>query len=169
MNSFRRMMMPAVLVSASLTFAQDPAAPAKPAAPPPTADEIKRVMDYQDNGKDRGPALLDVIMCSKVDQAKGSETIYTCIEPLAGPLKKDTLINAWLQFFVPKGGEYEDLKVQWLYGSEVRETKDFKIKGLARARTWLAHTPKKAGKWTVKVLQGEANKELGSATFTVEN
>ncbi|MDP1915201.1 MAG: DUF2914 domain-containing protein [Myxococcales bacterium] len=168
MNSFRRMMTSAVLVSASLALAQDPAAPAKPSAPPPTADEIKRVMEYQDNGKDRGPALLDVIICTKVDQTKGSETIYTCIEPLAGNHKKDTVINAWMQFFVPKGGEYEDLKIQWLFNSEVRETKDFKIKGLARARTWLAHTPKKAGKWTVKVLQGEANKELGSASFTVE-
>lgn len=169
MNSFRKMMTSAVLLSASLAFAEDAVVPAKPAAPPPTADEIKRVMEYQDNGKDRGPALLDVIMCTKVDQAKGSETIYTCIEPLAGAHKKDTTINAWMQFFVPKGGEYEDLKIQWLHGSEVRETKDFKIKGLARARTWLAHTPKKAGKWTVKVLQGEDNKELGSATFTVEN
>jgi hypothetical protein len=163
MNSFRRMMTSALLVSASLALAEDPA------VPPPTADEIKRVMEYQDNGKDRGPALLDLIMCSKVDQTKGSETIFTCIEPLKGPHKKDTSISAWVQFFVPKGGEYEDLKIQWLMGSEVRETKDFKIKGLARARTWLAHTPRKAGKWTVKVLQGDANKELGSASFTVEN
>lgn len=168
MPSLRRFAATATLCFGFASAAQDAAPPAAPAQPPPPAEEIKRVLEYQDNGKDRGPALLDVIPCTKVDQTKGSETIFTCIEPVTGAVKKDTTVNAWLQFFVPKGGEYEDLKVQWLLGSEVRETKDFKIKGLARARTWLAHTPRKAGKWTVKVIQGD-DKLLGSASFTVEN
>ena len=66
----------------------------------------------------------------------------------------------------PKGGKYEDLKVQWLLGNEVRQTTDFTVEGLARTRTWRAHTPPKAGKWTIKIVQGEG-KELGSTTFTV--
>jgi hypothetical protein len=136
-------------------------------APPPTAEEIKRVLEYQDNGKDRGPALLDVIVCSKVDQAKGSATQFTCLEPVTGPVKKGSIVNAWVQFFCPKGGKYEDIKIQWLHGTEVRQTTDIVVEGLARTRTWRAHTPPKAGKWTVKVLQGD--KELGAASFTVEN
>lgn len=166
MNSSRALFSAAV-VAASLAFAEDPApAPAAPAGPPPSADEIKRVMDYQDNGKDRGPALLDVVACLKVDQTKGSPTIFTCIEPVTGPVKKATTVNAWIQFFCPKGGKYEDLKVQWLLGNEVRQTTDFTVEGLARTRTWRAHTPPKAGKWTIKIVQGEG-KELGSTTFTV--
>lgn len=167
--NFRHLISFAVL-TASFAFAQDPApaAPAAPAQPPPPAEEIKRVLDYQDNGKDRGPALLDIVPCNKVDQAKGSPTQFTCIEPITGPVKKGTTVNAWVQFFCPKDGKYEDLKIQWLLGSEVRQTTDITVQGLARTRTWRAHTPPKAGKWTIKVIQGES-KELGSATFTVEN
>lgn len=166
MTSFRLLSSSAVLCSA-LAFAQD-AAPA-PSAPPPTADEIKRVMDYQDNGKDRGPALLDVVACNKVDNAKGSPTAFTCIDPVAGPVKVKTTVNAWVQFFCPKGGKYEDLKIKWLLGTETYETQDFTVEGLARTRTWRAYTPKKAGKWTIKVLRGDEGKELGSVSFTVEN
>jgi hypothetical protein len=168
MHSFRRTVTAAALVASFTVFAQDPAPAAAPAGPPPTADEIKRVLDYQDNGKDRGPALLDVIACGKVDQTKGSPTQFTCIEPITGPVKKGTTVNAWVQFFCPKGGKYEDLKIQWLLGSEVRQTTDFTVEGLARTRTWRAHTPPKAGKWTIKIVQGEG-KELGSTSFTVEN
>ncbi|MER2567065.1 MAG: DUF2914 domain-containing protein [Myxococcaceae bacterium] len=165
MNSSRALFSAGV-VAASLAFGQDPAPAAPAGPPPPSADEIKRVMDYQDNGKDRGPALLDVVACLKVDQTKGSPTIFTCIEPVTGPVKKATTVNAWIQFFCPKGGKYEDLKVQWLLGNEVRQTTDFTVEGLARTRTWRAHTPPKPGKWTIKIVQGEG-KELGSTTFTV--
>ncbi|MDX2014243.1 MAG: hypothetical protein SFW67_28850 [Myxococcaceae bacterium] len=156
----------AVLAASRLALAQDP--PPAAAAPPPSADEIKRVLEYQDNGKDRGPALLDVVPCLKVDQTKGSPTQFTCIEPVTGAVKKNTTVNAWVQFFCPKGGKYEDLKIQWLLGNEVRQTTDITVEGLARTRTWRAHTPPKAGKWTIKIIRGEST-ELGSATFTVEN
>lgn len=170
MSLLRRLSSSAVCLAASFAFAEDPApaAPAAAAQPPPSADEIKRVMDYQDNGKDRGPALLDIVPCMKVDQTPKSPTQFTCIEPVTGPVKKGTTVNAWVQFFCPKDGKYEDLKIQWLLGSEVRQTTDITISGLARTRTWRAHTPPKAGKWTIKVIQGEG-KELGSATFNVEN
>jgi len=163
-----RILTSAAFLLTSAAWAQDPA-PA-PSAPPPTADEIKRVLDYQDNGKDRGPALLDVVACMKVDNAKGSPTAFTCIEPVSGNVKVKTTVNAWVQFFCPKGGKYEDLKIKWLLGTEVYETQDFIVEGLARTRTWRAYTPKKAGKWTIKILRGEGGdaKELGSASFTVD-
>lgn len=165
-----RVLTAAVTLASTAVLAQDPAPAAAPAPPPPPAEEIKRVLEYQDNGKDRGPALLDVVLCNKVDQTKGSATQFTCIEPLAGNLKKATSITAWVQFFCPKDGKYEDVKLKWLLGSETYETQDITISGLARTRTWRAYTPKKPGKWTVKVLRGDgdAAKELGAATFTVE-
>lgn len=171
----RRIASLVVLVVATSVFAQEPgpapAAPATPAAPPPPADEIKRVLEYQDSGKDRGPALLDLIACLKVDQTNGSATKFTCLEPVTANVKKGTVINAWAQFFCPKDGSYEDLRFKWLIGSEVYETQDFKVSGLARTRTWRAYAPKRAGKWTVKVVRGEgdAAKELGSVSFTVDN
>lgn len=159
-----RIAISAVLLSAGLTFAEDAAAPS---SPPPSSDEIKRVLDYQDNGKDRGPALLDLVACNKVDQAKGSATIFTCLEPITAPVKKGTLVNAWTQWFCPKGGKYEDVAIQWLFEGQVRSTSDLTVEGLARTRTWRAQTLSKAGKWTIKVLRGST--ELGSTTVTVEN
>lgn len=161
-----RIVLAAVVSLAASALAQEAAAPAAPAQPP-SADEIKRVLDYQDNGKDRGPALLDVIPCTKVDQTKGSPTQFTCIEPITAPVKKGTTVLAWVQFFCPKGGSYEDVSIQYLHEGQVRNTVDVKIEGLARTRTWRGHTLAKAGKWQIKVLRGD--KELGATSVTVEN
>ncbi len=162
----RRFAVSAALAVAATAFAQE-AAPAAPAAPPPPADEIKRVLDYQENGKDRGPALLDIVPCTKVDNTKGSATAFTCVEPITGPVKKGTTVNAWTQWFCPKGGKYEDISFQWVHEGQIRHTTDVTIEGLARTRTWRALTLGKPGKWQVKVLRGAT--ELGSTTVTVEN
>jgi hypothetical protein len=163
---FRRVLRCAVLVAVaccSTAFAQD----AKPAAAVPTADEIKRVLDYQENGKDLGPVLLELVPCLKVDTTKGSATIYNCVEPVTGPVKKNTTVSAWMAFFCPKGGKYEDLTVQFLFEGQVRQTLDVTVEGLSRTRTYRSQTFGKAGKWQIKVMRGD--KELASTNVTVEN
>lgn len=155
---------------ASSAFAQSAepaAASAAPAAPPPTAEEIKRVLDYQENGKDRGPALLDLVPCTKVDLTKGSATAFTCIEPITAAVKKGSVVQVWTQWFCPKGGKYEDVSIQAVLDGQVRNTVDITVEGLARTRTWRQFTVSKAGKWQFKVLQG--GKELGMGSVTVEN
>lgn len=137
------------------------------AGAPPTADEIKRVLDYQDNGKDKGPVLLELIPCLKVDTSKGSATQYNCIETISGPIKKNTTVNAWTSWFCPKGGSYEDITVQFLHEGQVRQTVDLKVEGLSRTRTYRSHTFGKAGKWQIKVFRGD--KELSVQNITVEN
>ncbi len=156
----------AVLAVTAATFAvaQD-AAPAAPATP--TADEIKRVLDYQDNGKDRGPVLLELTPCLKVDLTKGSPTQYNCVDPVGGPIKKNTTVNAWVAFFCPKGGSYDDLSIQFLHEGQVRQTADVKVEGFSRTRTFRSHQFGKPGKWQIKVLRGD--KELASTNVTVEN
>jgi hypothetical protein len=159
----------ALSVAVSLAaFADDADAgtPGAEAAPPPPADEIKRVLDYQDNGKDRGPALLDLVACLKVDGTKNAPTSFTCVEPIKGPVKKGTTVNAWTQWFCPRGGKYEDVSFQWVHEGQVRSTTDLTIEGLARTRTWRAQTLNKPGKWQVKVLRGSA--ELGVAEIVVQ-
>ena len=153
-------------VFATSTFAQEAAAPAAAPAPPaPTADEINKVLDYQDNGKDAGPILLKIVPCTKVDNAKGP-TQFTCIEPITGPVKKGTVVNAWVQFFCPKDGKYDDVTIQWQLDGTTRTTTDVSVAGLGRTRTWKASTLTKPGKWTIKLMRGD--KELGSANVTVE-
>ena len=154
------------LSTAALAEDPAPAAAAPEAAPPPPADEIKRVLDYQENGKDRGPALLDLVPCLKVDSTKNAPTSFTCLEPVKGAVKKGTTVNAWTQWFCPRGGKYEDITFQWLHEGQIRSTTDITVEGLARTRTWRAQTLGKPGKWQVKVLRGAT--ELGQANIVVE-
>lgn len=159
----------AVVTSSSYAFAQEaaPAASPAPSAPAPTADEIKRVLDYQETGKDRGPVLLELVACLKVDLTKGSPTQYNCVEPVTGPVKKGTTVNAWTAFFCPKGGSYDDLSIQFLHENVVRQTADLKVEGFSRTRSFRGHQFSKPGKWLIKVLRGD--KELSSVAVTVEN
>jgi len=153
-------------VASSIALAQEAAtAPAAPLEPPPPADEIKRVMDYQENGKDRGPALLELVACAKVDNTKGSPTANTCVEPVSGPVKKGTTVFAWTLWFCPRDGKYEDVSIQFLHEGQVRSTVDVTIQGLARTRTWRGYSLTKPGKWEIKILRGD--KELGGTSVTV--
>ena len=155
----------AVIIAAALAWTSS--AIAQDAAPPPSADEIKRVYDYLDNGKDRGPALLDLVACMKVDQTKGSPTQFHCLEPVTAPVKKNTTVLAWVQFLCPKDGKYEDVSIQYLHEGQVRNTYDLTLSAYGKTRTWKGSTLTKAGKWTVKVLR--SGQELGSTTVVVEN
>ncbi|MEW6430973.1 MAG: hypothetical protein AB1730_05635 [Myxococcota bacterium] len=158
----------ALLVAAVLssTALAQQAAPAAAPEPPPPADEIKRVLDYQENGKDRGPALLELVPCTRVDTSKGSETANTCIEPVTGPVKKGTTVFAWTLWFCPKGGKYEDVMIQFLHEGQVRSTVDITIQGLARTRTWRGYSLTKPGKWEIKILRGA--QEVGGTTVQVQ-
>lgn len=166
----RRVVVVAAVSVASFAFAQDaaaPAAPTGPIEPPPSAEMIKKVLDYQDNGKDRGPALLDLVPCTKVDNTKGSPTQFQCVEPVTAPVKKGTTVFAWLQWLCPKEGKYEDVQIQFLHEGQVRQTVDIPVAGFGRTRGWRGSNFNKIGKWTVKVSRGD--KELGSTTVDVVN
>jgi hypothetical protein len=158
----RKVMIAVLLLGSLRAFAQD----AGSTEPPPPADEIKRVLDYYYNGKDRGPALVELKACLKVDSAKGSATLNECIEEVKGPVKVNQAVHAWLAWYVPKGGSYEDVSVQFLLNGEVRSTQDIKLEGEGRTRTWRTQAATKKGKWTVKVTY--KGKELGSTTYTAE-
>ncbi len=167
----RRAIVAAVLSVASFSFAQDagvataPATPSGPVVPPPSAASIREVVDYLENGKDRGPALLDLIPCTKVDNTKGSPTQFSCIEPVTKPVAKGTTVFAWLQWYCPKDGKYEDVQIQFLHEGTVRQTIDIPVAGFGRTRGWRGSNLNKVGKWTIKVSRGD--KELSSTTVDV--
>jgi hypothetical protein len=141
------------------------AAPAKPAEPPPPADEINRVLEYYFYGKDRGPALTALKACLKVDSNKDSPTKFECLEAVSGPVKKGQTVNLWVTFFVPEGGNYDDVRMVFIHEKEIRSTIDLKLDKSMRSRTWRPQGMTKAGKWTLKVMRGD--KELGSTQVTV--
>ena len=155
----------AVLLGSSMAAAEDAGTPAQP---PPPADEIKRVLDYYYNGKDRGPALVELKACLKVDSmGKGDPTTKNeCLETVSGPVKKDTTVHGWTMWYLPEGANYENVSLQFVFENDVRSTIDLKLSTPGRTRTWRSTTVSKKGKWTIKVKDGA--KELGSTSFTVE-
>lgn len=163
----RRSLFAAVLSLSTLAFAQDDAGVATPAyeGPPPTAEMIKKVLEYQERGAPAGPVLLDLVPCTKVDTTKGSPTQFHCIEPVGDSVKKNTTVFAWLQWLCPKDGKYEDISIQFLHEGQVRKTVDNPVAGFGRTRGWRGENFNKVGKWTIKILRGD--KELGSATVNV--
>ena len=148
----------AVFVVAGLqafpAVAQDAPAAARPAPAAPSADEIKKVTDYFLYGKDQGPILMDFILCAEVgrnDQGK-----LDCLKTLESTVKKGTAITAFVRFFGPKGGKYEDLTVKFLLDGDVRSTSDFTV-----TEAWTGYsnykksTATKTGTWTIQVLRGD--------------
>ncbi|MBK7863281.1 MAG: hypothetical protein IPJ65_32690 [Archangiaceae bacterium] len=142
---------------ASLAHAEDAAAPPPAdAKPPPPADEIKHVLDYFYNGKDRGPALVEIKACLKVDSTgKDANTKNECVEPVTGPVKKDTTVHGWTMWYLPEGANYDDVSLQFIFGNDVRSTIDVKLSTPGRTRTWRSTTASKKGKWTIKVKRGD--------------
>ena len=136
-------------------------------AAPPTAEEVNRVMDYFNTGKDGGPILLELAPCMKIDKKPGEDR-KSCIEPVAGPVAKKSVVNAWMRWFVPKGMKYEDLKVQFVHAGEVHDTKDFSIDtdaGSTNYGIYKAASMSKPGEWEIRVKFKDA--VVGTAKVTV--
>jgi len=130
----------------------------------PAPEQIKAVWDYYQKGQGKGAILADAVLCKTVEQ-KAADTKFECAEPLGESAPKDTLVNVWVAFLVPKGDTVESVVVQALLDGQVRETKDLKLKGETnRTRTWTAFSLKKAGKWEFRVM--DKDKVLKSLSIT---
>jgi hypothetical protein len=162
----KRLFCGAVLLACSAALGQDADAgtPARD-VPMPSSDEGRRVIDYYYYGKDKGPLLLEWKACLKVDNNKASPTKNECIEPVSGPVKKNSNVHFWTTWLVPQDGKYDNVRVQYLYNGEARNTLDVTLQPAFRSRDWRTASLGKAGKWTIKVLYGD--KELASTDVTV--
>ena len=157
----------AVFVSALSAAAQAPAAalPTMPVPPAPTAAEIQKVTNYFLNGKDGGPILIELSLCA--DVKKSPEGKLTCIDPLGETIKKGETLTAFVKFFGPRGGKYEDVKLRFVLDGEVRTTTDFSV-----TESWTGYsnykktTASKAGTWVVEVTRGENT--LGKRTIVAQ-
>ncbi len=161
-----RLALAAAIFCSAPAMAQDAGAPSAPAIPPPPTDEVRRVMDYFYNGKDRGPVLMELKACLKVDGAKDSPTKSECLEEVKGPVKVNTTILGWTMWFMPKGAVYDDVLIQFAHEGQVRSAVEVKLDSEGRSRTWRPHTLTKKGKWTITALRGGT--VLGSTTVTAE-
>ncbi len=160
--------------AAPLTAAPPTAAPATPPAstttadappPAPSPDEIQRVTAYYLRGAAAGPVLLGLQLCAEV--GKNADGKLECTIELPAKIKKGDKLTAFVRFFAPKGGKYEDIRVRFLLGGEVRTTSDMTV-----TESWTGYgnykttTVSKAGVWEAQVLRGDA--VLASRKVTVE-
>ena len=148
----------ALLLAPLALHAADPA--------PPSGEEVRKVYDYFKNGKGKGPILTGFKLCTEIDTKKGSPTSFECTTEVSGPVKKGTLLHAWVSFMVPEGDSYDDVKIAFETGGEVRQLSEVTMKESMRTRTYKSLNMSKPGKWIVTVKRD--GKELGSQTLTVE-
>jgi hypothetical protein len=146
--------------------APDAGAAALKDVPPPTPAEAKKVIDYYYNGKAKGPVLVELKACTKVDPGNNNSPYKNeCLEAVAGPIKKGTNVHAWSLWLVPDGGTYEDVILQFVFDGQVRSSMDIKLTTSLRSRTWRTSPLTRAGKWELRAVRGDT--VLGSTSVTV--
>ncbi len=148
----------------------------------PTSDEVRRVMEFYNDGQGQGIVLIDSKVCQEINK-EGPEK-FNCkneiIEFVKGSdasappeVKHKTKVGEslfiWMAYMVPKGDE-ENIIVQYNRSGITRRSSNLAVKGSIRYRTWSKFTPRKEGNWEVKILHdtGDAPKELNSFNLIVE-
>lgn len=124
-------------------------APNTMAAPP--AKAVKEVVDYFYGGQKEGPILTDSNLCKSIKNLECEQAI----EPNA--VRLGDLIHVWMQFFVPKGGIYDDIMVEYKHEGVPRSLNAHKVEGSIRYRVVDKYKIDKAGKWTITIKKGITN------------
>jgi hypothetical protein len=118
------------------------------AAAAPTAKMIKEVVDYYYTGQKEGPVLTEAKLCQGIKDLECSE--------ISNPesITKGETINVWMQFFVPKGGSYDDILVEYKHEGIPYRLTPHKIEGSIRYRLVDKARLDKPGNWTITVKRG---------------
>jgi len=114
----------------------------------PTSKMVKEVVDYFYNGQTEGPVLTDAQLCKSVKS-------LNCEAP-ADPkaFTSGEVIRVWMQFFVPKGGAYDDIFVEYKHEGVPRNLAAHKVEGSIRYRLADSYKLNKPGKWTITIKKG---------------
>ncbi len=114
----------------------------------PKASVVKEVIDYFYNGQEEGPILVESTLCKTIKSLNCEEVMDSNVISMGEPVK------VWAQFFVPKGGIYDDIFVEYKHESIPRHLKARKVEGSIRYRFVDTYKPDKIGKWTITIKKG---------------
>ncbi len=148
----------------------------------PTADEVRKVLDFYNNGQGQGIVLRDSKICAGIH--KDGVSKYECkdeiIEFVQGDdasippevkhkISVDETIWLWMSFMVPQGDKSKVI-IQYSMGGTARHSSKANVKGSIRYRTWTKYTPKTPGTWEITIFHdlGENTRELNSFELIVE-
>jgi hypothetical protein len=124
----------------------------------PEASVVKEVVDYFYNGQEEGPILIESKLCKTIKSLNCEEVMDSNVISMGEPVK------VWAQFFVPKGGIYDDIFVEYKHEGVPRHLKARKVEGSIRYRFVDTYKPDKLGKWTITIKKGVTDLK----TFDIE-
>jgi hypothetical protein len=124
----------------------------------PEASVVKEVVDYFYNGQEEGPILVESKLCKTIKSLNCEEVMDSNVISMGEPVK------VWAQFFVPKGGIYDDIFVEYKHEGVPRHLKARKVEGSIRYRFVDTYKPDKLGKWTITIKKGVTDLK----TFDIE-
>ena len=118
------------------------------AAAAPKASVVKEVVDYFYNGQEEGPILVESKLCKTIKSLDCEVAMDSSVISIGEP------VQVWAQFFVPKGGIYDDIFVEYKRDGIPRHLNARKVEGSIRYRFVDTYKPDKIGKWTITVKKG---------------
>ena len=120
----------------------------------PEAKTIREVVDYFYNGQKEGPVLTDSKLCKGVKKLECEEKLEANTTSLGKPVK------VWMQFFVPKGEQYDDIFVEYKHKGTPRNLQAHKVEGSIRYRLVDTYKPDKIGDWTITIKRGSKSLKI---------
>ena len=134
----------------------------------PSADDVRRVVDYYYRGQGQGVVLAQHFLCAEVS-TEGTDKNECRLKHDSPVVNLGSEVLLWMNFLVPSGDD-GDLLLLFSRQGRVRHTASITVKGAIRFRTWKKIPTDKAGDWTVTILQelGESDLELATLSYQVE-
>ncbi len=127
----------------------------------PASSDVKKVLDYYNSGDEA--VVVDTKLCS--DIIKSGESKNECgVEASAASIKKGDKVVLWMNLMVPKDQKLT-LSTQFLRKGRSIKTKESKVSGSLRYRTWLNIPTNKTGTITVSIDQEKGDDFVKLKTF----
>ena len=135
------------------------------AAEAPSAAEVRKVMQYYQDGSD--VTLVESKFCTDVE--KSGENKNECSEEIsASTIEEGSKPLLWMNFFVP-GNEAANVLVQFKYKGKALNSDEMTLGNAIRYRTWKRLSTSKAGPWEVAIEQETADgyRPVATLSYTV--
>ena len=131
----------------------------------PTQDEIKKVMDYYNNGDEA--AVAEMKLCKEVIK-EGPEKNNCAEEAVPAGIQKGEKVFLWVNLMVPKN-QNPNISFQYSKNDRSIKTKEVAVTSALRYRTWQIIPTNKLGQISVTIDQekGEDYVNIGKIEYTV--
>ena len=122
-----------------------------------TSAMVAQLFDFWRGGTG-DPVLAHFIACKKLDLAKKSPTRYECVEPVEGPVAPGTQVFGWADWLVPRGANFTDVSIEFIYGGDVRLRRLLPVRGRNVSPvvpTTAGAKLSKRGVYTLRLIHGD--------------